>query len=36
MPLMSLALKIRLGKEGSWPENHGFDFNLGGHSFLKW
>jgi arylsulfatase A-like enzyme len=26
------AGKWHLGKEGSWPEDHGFDFNLGGHS----
>jgi arylsulfatase A-like enzyme len=27
-----IAGKWHLGKEGSWPEDHGFDFNLGGHS----
>ena len=26
------AGKWHLGPEGSWPEDHGFDFNLGGHS----
>lgn len=25
------AGKWHLGPEGSWPEDHGFDFNLGGH-----
>jgi len=26
------AGKWHLGPEGSWPEDHGFDYNLGGHS----
>lgn len=26
------AGKWHLGPQGSWPEDHGFDFNLGGHS----
>jgi len=26
------AGKWHLGKEGSWPEDHGFDVNMGGHS----